>query len=242
MRGVLEEQDVDLAKGLDLESTDDVGSKGASYYTTQLNTLQGEKVKLKNSIGRQKTEIKKEEDYMIHYQAEINKVMEEYIAAVKELEDVLSKKASAAENKPFPSPGGFQPQRSPAPFLQPTDNNFQPPPNIPQARPNTFQPPPQRPTAPPAANFQQQRPPAPIQPSPSHVQSAPRPTNTFQPPPSVRPQQRAPAPNTFTQPPQRPSAPTFQPPTSAPAISNFGPFLLFCFFSLHECSNNVKSS
>jgi len=186
MQGVLEEQDTDLIRGVQLQTIDEDGEgKSTSYYISQLNSLNSERIKLKNSISRQRSDIRKEEDYMIHYHAQINKLIEEYTTAVKELEDVLLKKASASENKPsFNSPPFHQPvQRpvvSPASTYQPSPsearpiNSYKPPAKNPQGlstNPPQFAP---RPTAP--------RPTAPRPAAPQFATSQPRPFTTSSPP------------------------------------------------------------
>lgn len=181
MQSVLEEQDTDFIKGS--QSLDEDGEgKGTSYYITQLNSLNSERIKLKNSIGRQRADVRKEEDYMIQYQSQINKLMEDYTVAVKELEEILAKKGAAIENKPAYSPPPYQ-----QPIQRPV-NTF------PTNPPNTY--PTQRPTAPPVSTYQ---------PSPSAQPGAPR-----QHPPNAAPQ-FAPKPSNTFQPPPTSTAPSFQP-------------------------------
>eukprot|EP00826_Nyctotherus_ovalis_P052203 TRINITY_DN6593_c0_g1_i11.p1 TRINITY_DN6593_c0_g1~~TRINITY_DN6593_c0_g1_i11.p1 ORF type:complete len:467 (-),score=102.62 TRINITY_DN6593_c0_g1_i11:104-1504(-) len=190
MQSVLEEQDTDLIKGSQLQALDDDGdSKGTSYYISQLNSLNSERIKLKNSIGRQRADIKKEEDYMIHYQSQINKVIDEYSAAVKELEDILVKKAASesrpqANNVPFQRPAPPPPVNAfptnaappntypnPRPAAQPT-NAFQPPP---RPAPAPFQPPAQSPRPPASASAAPQFAPRPAAPANAFSQPSPRP-------------------------------------------------------------------
>lgn len=201
MQSVLDEQDTDFVKGSQLQSLDDDGEgKGTSYYISQLNSLNSERIKLKNSIGRQRADIRKEEDYMIQYQSQINKLMEDYTTAAKELEEILTKKATTGVNIPVNSPPPYQP---PNPRPSPV-NTF--PTNPSNAYPT------QRPAAPPVNTYQ---------PSPSAQPTAPRPVpvNTYRPPsqspqhppnaaPQFAPRPSTPA-NNLQQP--RPTAPSFQP-------------------------------
>lgn len=208
MQRVLEEQDTDFIKGSQLQALDDDGeSKGASYYVSQLNSLNSERTKLKNSIGKQRADIKKEEDYMIQYQTQINKAIDEYSAAVKELEDILVKKA-ASESRPqtgnvsfqwpAPSPANAFPANAappsaysnPRPAAQP-GNTFQPPA---RPAPAPFQPPVHSPRPAPA-NAAPQFAPRPAAPANTFVQPSPRPVPRPAAPPfqgaQTRPQQTA---------------------------------------------------
>jgi hypothetical protein len=177
MQSVLEEQDTDLIKGSQLQALDEDGEgKSTSYYISQLNSLNSERIKLKNSIGRQRADIRKEEDYMIHYQVQIKKLIEEYGATVKELEDILLKKASASENKPSFNPTPFQ-QSVQRPQVNAFPTNTAPanayPPQRPPTNPPQFTP---RPATPQSNTAQ----PAP-QPRPPTTTSPP----SFQPAPTV---------------------------------------------------------